>query len=203
VGLTLPVMQRLIGAADGDRASLVMVKARSDPAVPAVAARLGAELPGVEVNSVAQLVGHFRERLLYFRQLSYILGTISLIVTVLLVVTLLTITVSERLGEIATLRAIGVARSRIVRDVLAEGVALTAIGGALGAALGTATARYLDAILTSFPGLPAALSFFVAEPRSITVAAAVLGLTGAAAGLYPAWLASRAPIAATLRAEVP
>jgi putative ABC transport system permease protein len=203
VGLTLPVMQRLIGAADGDRASLVMVKARSDPAVPAVAARLGAELPGVEVNSVTQLVGHFRERLLYFRQLSYILGTISLIVTVLLVVTLLTITVNERLGEIATLRAIGVARSRIVRDVLAEGVALTAIGGALGAALGTATARYLDAILTSFPGLPAALSFFVAEPRSITVAAAVLGLTGAAAGLYPAWLASRAPIAATLRAEVP
>jgi putative ABC transport system permease protein len=203
VGLTLPVMQRLIGVADGDRASLVMVKARSDPAVPAVAARLGAELPGVEVNSVTQLVGHFRERLLYFRQLSYILGTISLIVTVLLVVTLLTITVNERLGEIATLRAIGVARSRIVRDVLAEGVALTAIGGALGAALGTATARYLDAILTSFPGLPAALSFFVAEPRSITVAAAVLGLTGAAAGLYPAWLASRAPIAATLRAEVP
>jgi putative ABC transport system permease protein len=203
VGLTLPVMQRLIGAADGDRASLVMVKARSDPAVPAVAVRLGAELPGVEVNSVTQLVGHFRERLLYFRQLSYILGTISLIVTVLLVVTLLTITVNERLGEIATLRAIGVARSRIVRDVLTEGVALTAIGGALGAALGTATARYLDAILTSFPGLPAALSFFVAEPRSITVAAAVLGLTGAAAGLCPAWLASRAPIAATLRAEVP
>ena len=180
-----------------------MVKARSDPAVPAVAARLRAELPGVEVNSVAQLVGHFRERLLYFRQLSYILGTISLIVTVLLVVTLLTITVNERLGEIATLRAIGVARSGIVRDVLAEGVALTAIGGALGAALGIATARYLDAILTSFPGLPAALSFFVAEPRSIAVAAAVLGLTGAVAGLYPAWLASRAPIAATLRAEVP
>jgi len=203
VGLTLPLMQHLIGAADDDRASLVMVKIRSDAAVPNVAARLRTELPMVEVNSVAQLVGHFRERVLYFRQLSYILGTISLIVTVLLVTTLLTITVNERLGEIATLRAIGTVRSRIVRQVLAEGVALTVTGGVLGAALGLATARYLDAILTSFPGLPAALSFFVAEPRSIAIAAAVLALTGALAGLYPAWLAGRAPIAATLRAEAP
>jgi len=203
VGLTLPLMQRLIGAAGDDRASLVMVKVRSDRAVASVAARLRAELPMVEVNSVAQLVVHFRERVLYFRQLSYILGSISLIVTVLLVTTLLTITVNERLGEIATLRAIGTVRSRIVQQVLADGVALTAIGGVLGAAVGLATARYLDAILTSFPGLPAALSFFVAEPRAIIIAAGVLGVTGALAGLYPAWLAGRAPIAATLRAEAP
>jgi putative ABC transport system permease protein len=157
----------------------------------------------VEVNSVAELVGHFRQRVLYFRQLSYILGTISLIVTVLLVTTLLTISVNERLGEIATLRAIGTLRSRIVRQILAEGALLTFTGGVLGAVLGFATARYLDAILTSFPGLPAALSFFVAEPRSIALAASVLGLTGVLAGVYPAWLAGRAPIAATLRAEAP
>jgi putative ABC transport system permease protein len=201
VGVTLPLMQRLVGAGEADRVSLVVVKVRRDSAVPGVVARLRAELPQVEVNSVAQLVAHFRERLVYFRQLSYILGTVSLIVTVLLVATLLTITVNERLGEIATLRAIGVSRSRIVRQMLGEGLALTGIGAAVGVALGLATARYLDAILTSFPGLPAALSFFVAQPRAIVSAATVLGLTGALAGLYPAWLASRAPIAATLRAE--
>jgi len=153
------------------------------------------------VNSVAQLVAHFRERLVYFRQLSDILGTVSLIVTVLLVATLLTITVSERLGEIATLRAIGLSRARIVHQMLAEGLALTGIGAVLGVALGLAAARYLDAILRSFPGLPAALSFFVAEPRAIWTAVAVLALTGIVAGAYPAWIASRAPIAVTLRAE--
>ena len=203
VGVTLALMQRLVGAAGTDRASLVIVKVRRDSTVPAVAARLRAELPRVEVNSVAQLVAHFRDRLVYFRQLSYILGAVSLIVTVLLVTTLLTITVNERLGEIATLRAIGVSRSRVVRQMLGEGLTLTGIGALVGVALGLATARYLDAILTSFPGLPAALSFFVAEPRAIAAAAAVLGLTGALAGVYPAWLASRAPIAATLRAEAP
>jgi putative ABC transport system permease protein len=199
VGLLLPVMQRLVHAPD--RVSLVAVKVREDAAVPGVVARLRATEPRLEVNSVAQLVVHFRERLVYFRQLSYILGTVSLIVTVLLVATLLTITVSERLGEIATLRAVGVRRARIVRQVLAEGLALTSIGTVIGIGLGIATARRLDAILTSFPGLPAALSFFVPEPRSLALAGAILLVAGSVAGLYPAWLAARAPIAATLRAE--
>lgn len=199
VGVLLPVMQRLAGAPD--RVSIMVVRVRDAAAVPAVVARLRAAQPRLEVNSVAQLVAHFRERLVYFRQLSYILGTVSLIVTVLLVATLLTITVSERLGEIATLRAVGVQRGRVVRQVLEEGIALTTLGSALGVGLGVVTARYLDAILTSFPGLPAALSFFVPEPRALGAAGAILLLAGSLAGLYPAWIAARAPIAATLRAE--
>ncbi|HEX7337924.1 MAG TPA: hypothetical protein VF252_12025, partial [Gemmatimonadales bacterium] len=59
----------------------------------------------------------------------------------------------------------------------------------------------LDSILTSFPGLPAAFSFFVPRAESLTTAGVVLLITGSLAGLYPAWLAARAPIAATLRSE--
>jgi putative ABC transport system permease protein len=125
----------------------------------------------------------------------------SLIVAVLLIATLLTIGVNERLGEIATLRAIGVSRATVVGQVLAEGTALTVLGAALGILLGLVTARYLDAILTSFPGLPAAFSFFVPRADTLSFAAMVLLVTGSLAGLYPAWLAARAPIAATLRAE--
>jgi putative ABC transport system permease protein len=201
VGTVLPLMQRLARQPSADRASVILVKAREDTAVPALAARLRAQFPQVEVNSVADLVAHFRERLVYFRQLSYILGSMSLIVTVLLVGTLLTITVNERLGEIATLRAIGISRATVVTQVLAEGTALTVLGAALGILLGLVTAEYLDAILTSFPGLPAAFSFFVPRADTLSFAALVLLVTGSLAGLYPAWLASRAPIAATLRAE--
>jgi putative ABC transport system permease protein len=201
VGTLLPVMQRLARQAADDRASIILVKAREDSQVPALAARLRVRYPQVEVNSVADLVAHFRERLVYFRQLSYILGGMSLIVTVLLIATLLTITVNERLGEIATLRAIGVSRATVVGQVLAEGTALTLIGAVLGILLGLVTARYLDAILTSFPGLPASFSFFVPRADALSRAAVVLLATGSLAGLYPAWLASRAPIAMTLRAE--
>ena len=201
VGTALPVMQRLARHNSADRASIVLVKARVDGQVPALADALRTRFPQLEVNSVADLVAHFRERLVYFRQLSYILGSMSLIVTVLLVATLLTITVNERLGEIATLRAIGISRGTVVGQVLAEGTALTVVGTTLGMLLGLVTAEYLDAILTSFPGLPAAFSFFVPRADTLSFAALVLLVTGSLAGLYPAWLASRAPIAATLRAE--
>ena len=201
VGTVLPVMQRLARRNAEDRASIILVKAREDEQVPALAESLRARFPQVEVNSVADLVAHFRERLVYFRQLSYILGSMSLIVAVLLIATLLTITVNERLGEIATLRAIGVSRGTVVGQVLAEGTALTVVGSTLGILLGLVTAEYLDAILTSFPGLPAAFSFFVPRADTLGFAAVVLLVTGSLAGLYPAWLASRTPIAATLRAE--
>lgn len=201
VGTVLPVMQTLATGKPADRASLLLVKVRSDAAVPPVAARLRQEFPRLEVYSVADLVKFFNQRLVYFRQLSYILATMSLIVTVLLITTLLTITVNERLGEIATLRAIGISRSTVVRQVLIEGAVITVVGGAIGIVLGLGTARYLDSILTSFPGLPAAFSFFVPRRENLTTAAVVLLVTGSLAGLYPAWLAARAPIAATLRSE--
>jgi putative ABC transport system permease protein len=201
IGTILPVMQTLATGNQNDRASLLLVKVRDDAAVPAVAARLREEFPRLEVYSVADLVRFFKQRLVYFRQLSYILATMSLIVTVLLITTLLTITVNERLGEIATLRAIGIARSTVVRQVFIEGTVLTVVGAALGMMLGLATARYLDSILTSFPGLPAAFSFFVPRQENLATAALVLLVTGSVAGLYPAWLAARAPIAATLRSE--
>jgi putative ABC transport system permease protein len=201
VGTILPVMQALASGAPEDRASLLLVKVRNDAAVPAVADRLREEFPRLEVYSAADLVRFFKQRLVYFRQLSYILATMSLIVTVLLITTLLTITVNERLGEIATLRAIGIARSTVVRQVFIEGTVLTVVGATLGIVLGLGTARYLDSILTSFPGLPAVFSFFVPRQGSLVTAGLVLMVTGSLAGLYPAWLAARAPIAATLRSE--
>jgi putative ABC transport system permease protein len=201
VGTVLPVMQSLAGQRSGDRASLLMVRVEEDSLAPVVAAGLRREFPQLEVNSVADLVRHFKQRLLYFRQLAYILGSMSLIVTVLLIATLLTINVNERLGEIATLRALGISRRSVVREIMVEGAVLTAVGSAIGIALGLVTARYLDSILTSFPGLPAAFSFFVLRRDSLATAGLVLLLTGTLAALYPAWLAAKAPVAATLRAE--
>jgi len=201
VGMLLPVMQALGPRGLSDPVSLVMVKVADDARVAEVAGQLRTRHPRLEVNSAAELVVAFRQRMVYFRQLSLILGTMSLIVAILLIATLLTITVNERLGEIATLRAIGVSRWHVVRQVLAEGTVLTLAGTGLGLLLGLVTARHLDTILTSFPGLPAAFSFFVPRPGSLALAAAILLVTGALAGLYPAWLAARAPIAATLRSE--
>lgn len=201
VGTVLPVMQSLAGQRSDDRASLLTVRAEADSLAATVAASLRREFPRLEVNSVADLVRHFKQRLVYFRQLAYILGSMSLVVTVLLIATLLTINVNERLGEIATLRALGISRRTVVRQIMLEGAVLTTLGSIIGIVLGLVTARYLDSILTSFPGLPAAFSFFVPRRDSLATAGIVLFLTGTLAALYPAWLAAISPVAATLRAE--
>jgi putative ABC transport system permease protein len=201
VGAALPVMQQLARLRSEDRVSALALRVARDAEVAATTARLQARFPDLEIRSIAEFVQRFRERLVYFRQLSYILGSISLIVTVLLVATLMTITVNERRGEISTLRAIGIGRGRIVLGVMLEGALLTLLGGTFGVLLGMATARHLDRILTSFPGLPAAISFFVPDPVSLTWAALVLLLTGVLAGAYPALIAAMAPIGATLKAE--
>jgi putative ABC transport system permease protein len=201
IGTLLPVMQELKGGGGKDRVSFIAVRVGDQGDVEEVTGRLRQRWPRIAVNSVGDMVANFRERMVYFHQLALILGSISLIVTLLLVSTLLTITVNERLGEIVTLRAIGISRFHVVKTVMLEGMTLTLVGGVLGVVLGLATARYLDAILTSFPGLPASISFFVPRTRGLVTAGLVLLVSGTLAGAYPAWLAANAPIAATLRTE--
>ena len=203
VAVGLALAQRLGGSAGADRVSLLMLRAADGVNVDSLTARLRVKYAEVSINSIADMVAQFRLRLSYFRQMSLILGSIALIVTVLLVGTLLAIGVNERIGEIAALRAIGIARSTIVTQVLVEGMMLTLVGGTLGIGLGAATARWLDAILTSFPGLPAAISFFVADSGQLTKAAMVLIATGVLAVVIPAWNAASTPIAAALRSDAP
>ena len=70
-----------------------------------------------------------------------------------------------------------------------------------GSALGLVTARYLNSILASFPGLPAAIDFFLFEPRDAWTALGLLVARGILAGVYPSWRGASLPIAMTLREE--
>jgi len=99
------------------------------------------------------------------------------------------------------MRAIGVARSRVVLQIVLEGVAIMVVGTLAGLALGLVTARYLNSILTSLPGLPAAIDFFLFEPRAAWTALGLLTCAGILAGIYPSWRGASLPIAATLREE--
>lgn len=137
----------------------------------------------------------------YFRQVSFALSTITLFFTFLLTTTLLTVSVNQRLGETAGLRALGFARWRVAADLICESALLVGVGGLFSLPVGWLLAAWLDAILREMPGLPARLHFFVFQPRAVLLHALLLGTAGLLASLYPAWLAARLPIAATLRRE--
>jgi putative ABC transport system permease protein len=159
------------------------------------------EIPDVSALSIATALAQVDQRLSYFRQLALILGTVSLFVGFLLVSTLVTVSVNERVGEITVMRALGVSRAHVVQQIVLEGVAITLAGAIAGLGLGLITARYLNGILADFPGLPVAIDFFLFQPRAAWTALGLLTLSGIAAGIYPSFRAASLPIATTLREE--
>jgi ABC-type lipoprotein release transport system permease subunit len=120
----------------------------------------------------------------------------------LLITVLLTVSVNQRLAEIAAVRALGFSRARVAADVLWQAVLLVGCGAAVSLPLGLALSIWLDAILKAIPGIPAALHFFVFEPRALALHGALLAVTALLAAVYPMWLVATLPIATTLRNEV-
>jgi putative ABC transport system permease protein len=184
-----------------DRVSLLMVKTRAGAVTDTLDAWIERVAPTVNAISTREALATVDQRLSYFRQIAFILGAVSLAVGFLLVTTLVTVSVNERAGEIAVMRAIGISRGHVVQQIVIEGMAISVIGAAFGLALGLVTARYLNAILSSFPGLPAAIDFFFFQPAAVWRALGLLIVAGVLAGIFPAWRASSLAIAQTLREE--
>ena len=197
----LATLQAMRGGEGRDRLSLLMARVADGTDVEAVRGTLERRVPRLSAISTSTALAQVEQRLSYFRQLAFILGAIALVIGFLLVSTLVTVSVNERIGEIAVLRAIGVSRLHVVHQIVLEALALTASGALLGLGLGLVTARYLNAILSDFPGLPGQFDFFVFRPRDAWLALGLLVAAGVLAGIYPSWRAASLPIAGTLREE--
>ncbi len=121
------------------------------------------------------------------------LGSISLLVGSVGILTIMTIAVSERVSEIGLLRAIGAKRKSIFQLFLCEALALSGAGGLCGVLLGVTLVWILDAAL---PALPVELAW-----AYIAAAFMVSLLIGVAAGVAPAIKAARLEPLEALRAE--
>lgn len=121
------------------------------------------------------------------------LGGISLLVGGVGIVTIMTIAVSERTGEIGLLVALGARRRTILLLFLGEAVALSALGGLLGLLLGIGLAQ---AIHFAAPALP------VHTPLSFVLLAEAVAISiGLAAGVLPARRAAGLDPVEALRTE--
>ena len=112
--------------------------------------------------------------------------------------------VQERRSEIGVRLALGARRRDVLLQFLWEGVAIVAIGGALGVAFGVGGALFLasDAFRS---GIPPALRDLVPIPElsggMVLLAVIAMSVVALAAGLVPAWRAARIDPAETLRVE--
>jgi len=200
---TLGDVDRLCGDAGSDTAEMFMVRSAPQAGAYGAAAAIRAAHPELYVVTNEELVERFgRVEFSYFRQISTVLAVVTLFFGFLLIAVLITVSVNQRLAEIAALRAVGLSRARVIAGVFWESLLLVGIGGILALPLGLALSLWLDRILRSLPGLPARLHFFVFEPRALVLYAILLVVASIAAAIYPIRIVSVLPIAATLRREV-
>lgn len=200
---TLDDADRLCGETPEDRAEMLLVRSRPGAGALAAAAAIRGARPDLYVATNEDLVERFsRVEFSYFRQISVVLATVTLFFGFLLIAVLLTVSVNQRLGEIAALRAVGLSRGRVIAGVLWESILLVGAGGLFALPLGLALSMWLDGILRTLPGVPADLRFFVFEPRALAVYAGLLVAASIGAAAYPMRIVAVLPIAETLRREV-
>jgi putative ABC transport system permease protein len=193
----------LCGDEEGSGVDMLLVRSNPSDGSESAAAAIRARLPRLHVVTNGELVERFsRVEFSYFRQISFVLATVTMFFGFLLIAVLLTASVNERLGEIAALRAVGLSRARVVAGVLFESVMMVGAGAILAVPVGLALSVWLDGILRALPGIPTDVHFFVFESRALVSYAWLLGAASIGAALYPMRIVATLPIAATLRREV-
>jgi putative ABC transport system permease protein len=156
-----------------------------------IAARLAQQYPaddagwGVKVVPLREeTVGEVRKPLLI------LLGAVAFVLLIACanVANLMLAKTLDRRKEIAIRTALGASRVRILRQVLSEAVLLSVAGGALGIIV----ARFAMQLVINFLGsaLPR-LNEITMDSRVLAFTFGIAVLTGAAAGLWPAWRLSK------------
>jgi putative ABC transport system permease protein len=158
---------------------------------PTAQVRTGAAQAKQDASDTTSFLSVLQKFLLAF-------GFIALFVGSFVIANTLSITITQRTRELATLRTIGASRRQVLASVLAEALAVGVLASIVGLGLGVALAKGLDALFVSFGiDLPKAGTVF--ETRTVIVSLAVGILVTLAASLRPAIRATRVPPIAAVR----
>src|SRR5262249_48789191 len=100
--------------ADADDADLVLVASKEGDGSEAAVAAIRRARPDLRAATNEEIVARMQSQgFSYFRQISAVLSTITMLFGFLLITVLLTVSANQRLAEIAALRAVGFSRLRV------------------------------------------------------------------------------------------
>jgi ABC-type lipoprotein release transport system permease subunit len=135
---------------NNDRINEVLVSVDNASDVNAVAKAIKKALPGATVLTSASLADQVTGSLSNARKLANDLGgalALIILLAAFLIAGLLTLSsVSKRVREIGSLRAIGWSRGRVVRQIMAETLGIGVVGGVIGIAVGSVICLIIGAI---------------------------------------------------------
>src|SRR5215831_3522270 len=125
-------------------------------------------------------------------------GGIALFVGAFVIFNTISITVSQRTRELATLRTIGASRRQVRRSILVESGAIGLSASVVGLFAGLALAKALNALFAAL-GLDLPQAGTVFAPRTIIVSLLVGTIVTLLAGMFPAIRATRVPAISAVR----
>jgi putative ABC transport system permease protein len=118
--------------------------------------------------------------------------SIALIVGGIVIMNIMLVSVTERTKEIGIRKSLGARRTDILKQFLAESIALALSGGAIGVSIAYALSKLVAALTP----IPTALPLI-----AVAVALLVSGGVGLVAGVYPAWRAANLDPIAAMRSD--
>jgi putative ABC transport system permease protein len=148
------------------------------------------EADDFEIFTAEQIAEHVRETSGTMTTMLLVLAGIALLAGGVVVMNVMVVSVRERRREIGLRRAVGATRGDIRTQFLLEAAAVTVLGGALGAAVGTGAALLMRHVWKVAMQL-------TWEPYALAVACSLV--VGLVFGAYPARRAARLPPVDALR----
>jgi putative ABC transport system permease protein len=196
VVLPLATMQKLFGDDTISRVDIIA----GEGATPAEAASaIGVALTSQPyvLSSPADIAGSLRSSSADFRSTTAMIAAVALFVGAFLIFNTLSMTVTERIRELALLRAAGATRRQLVAFVATQAITMGVLGAILGVILGLGLAELMALELRSVQSIP----FERVDPRPLSIVLVVaIGLAvTVAASIEPARRAGSIPPVEALR----
>jgi putative ABC transport system permease protein len=178
-------MHIVVRAAGGDPIALV-------PSIRGVIREMDPTLPVARVRTMEDVLRTAVARPWFLTMLLAVFAGVALALAAIGIYGVLSVSVAQRTGEIGIRMALGARRSDVLRLILGQGLALVALGAALGLGAAAALTRLMQGLLFGVSST---------DPLTFTAIPLLLGVVALVACLVPAVRAVRVDPMVALRYE--
>jgi putative ABC transport system permease protein len=162
---------------------------------------LGEEAANYNINpQKVEAFEEIRESIKSFRIVLYVFGSLIIISGILLILNITLMNIDERERKIGIMRALGMSQQQLLVMLLTENMILGGIGSLLGIGAGILNGLGIIFLLENFLDIGQILQEvpLIVQPMGLVIAFVIGIILAIAAGIYPAWKASRLDIVDTI-----